>query len=59
MLDPKDEADPERAIEKLVDSPEFQAAKQKASQAGRDTWAAVIRRIEDVLTEPSARRTTS
>ena len=38
-------------IEKLVDSPEFQAAKQKASQAGRDTWSTLNRRKEDVLTD--------
>jgi hypothetical protein len=49
-LDPKDKPTTE-AIGKLVDSAEFQAAKKKASQAGRDAWAAVIGRIEEVLTE--------
>jgi hypothetical protein len=49
-LDPKDKPSTE-AIRKWVDSPEFQAARKKASQAGRDAWAAVIRRIEEVLTE--------
>jgi hypothetical protein len=39
-------------IYKLLDSPEFKAAKQRARQAGRDAWTAVIRRIEVVLTEP-------
>ena len=41
---------PWRRFGKLVESPEFQAAKQKAAQAGRDASAAVIRRIEEVLT---------
>jgi hypothetical protein len=49
-LDPKDKPTPE-AIRKLVESPEFREAKRKASQTSRDAWAAVIRRIEDVLTE--------
>jgi hypothetical protein len=53
-LNPKDKPTTE-AIRKLVDSPEFQAAKQKTRQAGRDAWAAVIRRIEEVLTEPQRR----
>ena len=39
------------AIRKLVESPEFQAAKQKTRQAARKAWAAVIERIEAVLTE--------
>jgi hypothetical protein len=38
-------------IDKLVASPEFQAAKQKAREAGRNTRAAVMRRIEAVLSE--------
>jgi Spy/CpxP family protein refolding chaperone len=50
-LDSKEKPTQE-AIRKLVESPEFQGAKQKAGQAGRDAWAAVIRRIEVVLTEP-------
>jgi hypothetical protein len=49
-LDPKDKPTKED-IRKLVESPEFQAAKKRASQAGREAWAAVIRRIEEVLTE--------
>ena len=49
-LDPKEKPTSE-TIRKFVESPEFQAAKQKASQAGRDTWAGVIRRIEEVLTD--------
>ena len=38
-------------IRKVVESPEFQAAKQKAAQAGRDASAALTRRIEEVLTD--------
>ena len=49
-LDPKDKPPPE-AVSKLVEGPEFQSAKRKARQAGRDAWAAVIRRIEGVLTD--------
>jgi len=42
----------QEAIRKLVDGAEFQDAKRKARQAGRDAWDAVIRRIEGVLTGP-------
>jgi hypothetical protein len=38
------------AIERLVDSPEFQAAKQKAREDARAARAALMGRIEDVLT---------
>jgi Skp family chaperone for outer membrane proteins len=51
-VDPKEKPSTTEAIRKLVESPEYQAAKQKARQAGRDAGAAVIRRIEEVLTEP-------
>jgi hypothetical protein len=50
-LDSKGSPPTAEAIHKLVESPEFQAAKQKARQAGRDAVAAVIRRIEGVLTD--------
>jgi len=50
-LDPKSGPPSAETIRKLVESPEFQAAKQKARQAGRDAWAALIRRIEAVLTD--------
>jgi hypothetical protein len=49
-LDSKEKPTQE-TIRKLVESPEFQTAKQKASQAGRDKWVVVTRRIEDVLTD--------
>lgn len=39
------------SVSKLVDSPEFQAAKKKAAQTGRDATAAVIRRIKAVLND--------
>ena len=39
------------SIRKLVETPEFLAAKRKARAAARDAWAAVMRRIEQVLTE--------
>ncbi|MFI5454789.1 MAG: hypothetical protein ACHRXM_05000 [Isosphaerales bacterium] len=51
VLDPKNGPPSAETVRKLVESPEFQAAKQKARQAGRDAWAAVIRRIEAVLTD--------
>ncbi len=38
------------AIRKLVESPEFQAARRKARKAGQDATAAVTRRIEEILT---------
>ena len=50
-LDTKDGPPTMEAIRKLVESPEFQAAKEKASKAGRDATAAVTRRIEEVLTD--------
>ena len=53
-LDPKEKPG-EEAIGKLVDSPQFQADKEKARRAARDAWAGVIRRIEDVLTDPQRR----
>jgi hypothetical protein len=49
-LDSKNGPPTVEGIRTLVESPEFQAAKQKARQAGRDANAAVIRRIEAVLT---------
>ena len=51
VVDPKDGPPTMETIGKLVDSPDFQAAKKKASQAGRDAIAAVIKRIEEVLTD--------
>ena len=50
VMEAKTKPPSKEEIYKLLDSPEFKAAKQKARQAGRDAWAAVIRRIEDVLT---------
>ncbi len=50
-LDPKDKPTPE-IVRKYVESPEFRDARAKASRAGRDAWAPVTRRIEEVLTEP-------
>jgi hypothetical protein len=49
-LEAKDKTPTAEEIQKLLDSPEFKAAKQKARQAARDKWAAVIGRIEEVLT---------
>ena len=51
-LDSKEVPPSKEAVYKLLDSPEFKAAKQKARQAGRDAGAMVIRRIEEVLTVP-------
>jgi hypothetical protein len=39
------------SIRKLVETPEFQTAKEKASKAGRDASTSVIHRIEEVLTD--------
>ncbi len=49
-LDPRDRPTPE-AIKKYVESPEFRAAYDRASKAGREAWAPVMARIEEVLTE--------
>ncbi len=40
-----------RAVRKLVESPEFEAAKDKAGRAGREASAATVRRIEAVLND--------
>jgi hypothetical protein len=52
LADPKDKPSSAEAVRKLVGSPEFRAAKEKARRDGREARAAVIRRIEEVLTEP-------
>ncbi len=41
----------EEAVRKLVESAEFQAAKDKAGRAGREASAAVVQRIEQVLND--------
>jgi hypothetical protein len=51
VLDPKAGAPTPESIRKLVETPEFKATKQKSRQAARKTWASVIQRIEQVLTE--------
>jgi hypothetical protein len=50
-LDTKNGPPSAETIHKLVESPEFQVSKQMARQAGRDASAALIRRIEEVLTD--------
>ena len=45
----------EEVIRKFVDSPQFEAEKQKARLAARDAWATVIRRVEDILTDAQRR----
>src|SRR5262249_2967053 len=50
-LDSKNGPPTVEAIRKFVESPEFQAAKEKARRAGRDARAAVMQRIEAVLTD--------
>jgi hypothetical protein len=54
VLDPKDGAPTPESIKNLVQSQEFQAAKNKTRQAARKAWDSVIARIEQVLT-PSQR----
>ena len=49
-LDSKDKPT-EETIRKLVESPEFQATKEKARHGAREAWTAVIGRIEAVLDE--------
>jgi hypothetical protein len=51
-IEPKAKPSSTEDLRKLVDSPEFQAAREKAIRDGREARAAVIRRIEEVLTEP-------
>ena len=51
-MDPKAKPSSAEDVRKLVESPEYQAAREKARLAGREAVAAVIRRIEEVLTEP-------
>ncbi len=51
VLDPKAGAPTPESIRKLVETPEFKAAKAKARADARKAWAAVIERIEQVLTE--------
>ena len=50
VLDPKDGPPTMESVGKLVDTPEFQAAKKKAGQDGRAALAAVTRRMEEILT---------
>jgi hypothetical protein len=50
VLDTKNGPPTMEAVRKLVETPEFQAAKRRASQAGRNAFAALTRRIEEVLT---------
>jgi hypothetical protein len=51
VLDPKAGAPTPESIRKMVETPEFKAAKQKTRAAARKAWASVIQRIEQVLTE--------
>lgn len=50
-FDPKEGAPTPESIKKLVQTPEFQAAKKKTREAARKAWDSVIERIEQVLTE--------
>jgi hypothetical protein len=51
-LDPKSGAPTPESIRKLVESPEFRAAKRKAREDARQAWASVVQGIEQILTEP-------
>ena len=51
VLDPKAGAPTPESIRKLVETPEFKAAKKKTREAARKAWDSVIERIEQVLTE--------
>jgi hypothetical protein len=50
VLDPKDGPPTMESVGKLVDTPDFQAAKKKAREAGREAFAAVVRSVEEILT---------
>ncbi len=50
-LDPKEGAPTPESIKKLVETPEFKAAKKNTREAARKAWDSVIERIEQVLTE--------
>jgi hypothetical protein len=52
VLDPKAGAPTPESIRKLVEAPEFKAAKRKAREDAHKAWASVIQKIERVLTEP-------
>jgi hypothetical protein len=49
-LDPKDKPKLEE-IRKYVEGAEFRAAREKATQAGREALTAVTRRVEEILTD--------
>jgi hypothetical protein len=51
-LDLKDAKPTLETVGKLVDGPQFQEARRKASQAGHEAMAALTKRIEEVLTPP-------
>jgi hypothetical protein len=51
-IDPKAAAPTPESVRALVKTPEFKAAKQKARESARKAWAAVMGRIEEVMTEP-------
>jgi hypothetical protein len=51
VLDPKAGAPTPESIRKLVETPEFKAAKAKAREDARKAWASAIQRIEQVLTD--------
>jgi hypothetical protein len=51
VIDPKAGAPTIDSIRKLVETPEFKAAKQKARQSARKAWDSVMGRIEQVLTD--------
>src|SRR5262249_15340464 len=50
-LDPKEGSPTVETARKIAESPEFQAGKKKAIDAGRAAMAAAVKRIETVLTE--------
>jgi hypothetical protein len=52
VLDAKAGAPSPESIRKLVETPEFKAAKARARADARKTWDTVIQKIEQVLTEP-------
>src|SRR4029077_19984205 len=46
VMDPKAGAPSPESIRRLVESPEFKAAKRKIGEAARNAWASLMQRID-------------
>ncbi|MDR3618261.1 MAG: hypothetical protein P4L85_02850 [Paludisphaera borealis] len=52
LIDSKASAPTRESVRRFVESPEFKTAKRATREAARNAWTNVVRRIEDVLTDP-------